>query len=241
MIDMSPRPAFLDDLNSPDIPLKWHVEQHRLECLVPLEKNPFGKIDAKKKKRLEEKIKTLGVFETATIDSNGVLLTWNKRRAILMELGYGQELFNVMAPNRQLTEKERKEIILASNIHEGSWINEILQEEYADIDLVDMGLDMAFNDAILAEVEKNKSPEQKKSDEPVYPIVAKFSEKHDAIMIISDNEIDTNFLKQVLGLEKSQSYKSEAVGQSLVISAQQFIQAWNQQQKAQESILNSSL
>ncbi len=176
-----------------EIALSWHVEQRRLNDLVPLEKNPFGKIDARKKKRLEEKIKALGVFEAPTIDTDNVLLTFNKRHMILLELGHGEDLFDVMVPNRPLTENERKEIIIASNIHEGNWIEEILKEEFGEMDLASLGLELDFADAILEETSKKKTDQ-----EPVFPIVAQFSEKHDAIIIVSDNEIDTNFLKQIL-------------------------------------------
>ncbi|TPE43974.1 hypothetical protein [Pontibacter mangrovi] len=205
-------------------PLEWHIEKHQLKNLVPLEKNPFGKIDARKKKRLEEKILTLGVFEAPACDENLVLLSFNKRHAILMELGRGEELQDVLVPNRALTEKERKEIILSSNVHEGNWIEEILREDFADMDLAELGIDVKAMDDILAE---GSTASKAKSEDPVYPIVAEFSEKHDAFIIISSNEIDSNFLKQVLQLEKSQSYKSEAVGQSHVVTAKDFISLWN--------------
>jgi len=214
-----------NELEAPEQPkqLEWHIERHQLKNLIPLEKNPFGKIDARKKKRLEEKILALGVFEAPSCDSNLVLLSFNKRHAILIELGRGEELQDVMIPNRALTEKERKEIIISSNVHEGSWIEEILRENYADVDLSAIGISMQDMDALL----EQGSAAKEKQQEPVYPIVSEFSEKHDAFVIISSNEIDTNFLKQVLALEKNQSYKSEAVGQSHVIKAKDFISLWN--------------
>lgn len=76
-------------------PLVWHTEQRTVGELIPLERNPFGRIRRAAKKRLESKIKRLGVFEIPTIDRNNDLLTFNKRRHILVALGRDQETIDV--------------------------------------------------------------------------------------------------------------------------------------------------
>ena len=66
----------------------------------------------------------------------------------------------------------------------------------------------------------------------IYPIVPKFSERYDAVIIVSDNETDTAFLKTVLELGKEQTYKNivdkknGGMGMSMVISASRFSQLW---------------
>jgi hypothetical protein len=63
----------------------------------------------------------------------------------------------------------------------------------------------------------------------VYPIVARFSEKHDAVIIISDNETDTAFLESALCIRKEQSYKDhrkKEIGKSMVITAGRFQELW---------------
>lgn len=72
--------------------LEWKTESRCLKDLKPLERNPFGKINREKKKRLENKIKRLGVFEIPTIDLNNDLLTFNKRYHILLALGRQDEI-----------------------------------------------------------------------------------------------------------------------------------------------------
>ena len=204
--------------------LHWNHEQRRLKDLVPLEHNPFGKISQENRRRLESKVVRLGVFESATLDQNGVLLTFNKRHNLLMGLGRGEELFNVLVPNRPLSDAERQEIILASNVNEGQWVQEIL-DEYFDSELVaSVGLSTAALEAEMAAALPG-APAPKEA-EPEYPIVAEFSEKYDAVVIVCRNEIDLNFLREVLKLEKSQSYKSTEVGQTSIIHASQFIEAW---------------
>lgn len=197
-------------------PLAWRPELRRLDTLVPLENNPFGKITQEKRRRLEQKLLELGVFEAASIDTDNVLLTFNKRRNLLMGLGRGEEKFVVMVPNRPLTEDERKKIILASNVNEGEWIDEILRGEYSDM-MAEMGISLASIDEVLG-----AGPEAAPAEKPEYPIVAEFSEKYSAFIIVARNEIDANNVRQILGLEKMQSYKSQEVGNSTVIEASDF-------------------
>jgi hypothetical protein len=134
--------------------LTWITEQRKIKELVPLERNPFGKINREKKKRLENKITRLGVFEIPTIDLNNDLLTFNKRAHILVALGRGEETIDVRVPERPLTEDERKEIILASNVHEGEWDELILKEDFSDIDLGEVGVDLSALDADEEEVKQ---------------------------------------------------------------------------------------
>jgi hypothetical protein len=200
--------------------LSWHTESRQIKELIPLENNPFGKIDSVKRKRLQAKIESLGLFEIPTIDANNELLTFNKRYHILMEIGRGDELLDVRVPDRLLTERERKEVIINSNIHEGKWDKEILDDLFADIDLEAIGIDMGS-----IELPKDLVPEDEKP-EPLYPITQKFSEKYDAILIISDNEIDTNYLQEILSLGQEKDYKSSNVGKTSVIKAIDFLEAW---------------
>ena len=63
----------------------------------------------------------------------------------------------------------------------------------------------------------------------LYPIVPRFSEKHDALIIISDNETDTAFLESALQVRKEQSYKAhkqKPIGKSMVITARRFQELW---------------
>lgn len=206
--------------------LTWKTERRRIGDLVPLESNPFGKMDARKRRRLEEKLLSLGVFEAPTVDTFGVLLTFNKRHHILMGLGRADETIDVMVPDRPLTETERKQIILSSNVHEGEWVADILREQYADIDLAEMGVSFGELDKMLEESGK----EAKSAEKPVYPIVAEFSERHEAFIIVCANEIDANFISGALQMGRMQSYKSEAVGHTHIITAKDFIALWNSKQ-----------
>jgi hypothetical protein len=199
--------------------LSWEVRKVKLSDLTPLENNPFGKVTEEKRKRLRESLQRLGDFQIATVDTDFVLLTANKRFFALKELGETET--QVKFPSRKLTEEERKEIIVSSNLHEGDWIAEILERDYQDIDLKGIGLEL---DSLVSGI--LGSDPKPAIAEPEYPIVAKFSEKHSAIIVVVDNEIDLNHLQQILQLESEGSYKSQATGQSYVITAKRLMELW---------------
>ncbi|QKG52711.1 hypothetical protein [Hymenobacter sp. BRD67] len=145
-----------------------------------------------------------------------MLLTFNKRHNLLLGMyGLAYEV-NVLVPDRELPADVRKKIILASNISEGEWIEDLLRGEDADV-LDDMGLLLAAMDEQVA-----GAGAAGKEAEPEHPIVAEFSEKYDAFVIVCRNEIDANNVTQLLGLEKRQSYKSQEVGKTHVIDAKEF-------------------
>lgn len=104
---------------------------------------------------------------------------------------------------------------------------DLLIQHHAEI-LDDVGLTERDLDEIGSK--QNFVLPDEQEEKPVFEILPKFSEKHNAVVIVIDNELDENFLKQVLGLEAQQSYKNTNVGTSFVITAQQFIRAWNKSQ-----------
>lgn len=196
--------------------ITWLPATRRLDELTPLENNPFGRITQEKRRRLEKKLLELGVFEAATIDKKGVLLTFNKRHNLLLGLYGPAHVVNVLVPDCELPVDVAKKIILASNISEGEWIEDLLRGDYADV-LDDVGLSLAAMDALVEE-----AGAAGKEAAPEYPIVAEFSEKYTSYIIVCRNDIDANNVAQLLGIEKRQSYKSQEVGLTHVIEATDF-------------------
>lgn len=196
--------------------INWLPAKRRLDELTPLENNPFGKITQEKRRRLEQKLRELGVFEAATVDTDGVLLTFNKRHNLLLGM-YGPSYeVNVLIAAEPLPADVRRKIVLASNVNEGEWIDEILRQDYADV-VDEMGLMLAAMDAAVEE-----AGAAGKEAQPEYPIVAEFSEKYSSFIIVCRNDIDANNVAQLLGIEKRQSYKSQEVGLTHVIEATDF-------------------
>lgn len=197
------------------------MKKAKVSDLLPTEKNP-RKISSAEKDRLRNKIERLGLFEAPTVDTNNELLNFNQRLKVLLDMGLGDMEIDIRVPDRPLTEEERKQIIISSNVHEGHWDEDILREAFADINLDDIGLDI---DLTIEEVAE--ALEEQQVVKPEYPIVAKFSEKYSAFIIVCDNELDENFIKAALKMDKEKSYKSQAIGVTHVISSQRFIIEWN--------------
>lgn len=201
--------------------INWTMKKAKVSDLLPTQNNP-RKISAAEKDRLRSKIEKLGLFEAPTVDVNNELLNFNQRLKVLIEMGLGDMEIDIRVPDRKLTDEERKQIILSSNIHEGQWDEDLLRAAFADINLDEVGLDIELD---IEEVSEKISEQEE--EKPVYPIVAKFSEKYTAFVIVCDNELDENFIKAALKLDKEKSYKSQAFGVTHVISSQRFIIEWN--------------
>lgn len=56
-----------------------------------------------------------------------------------------------------------------------------------------------------------------KDEDAVYPLVPRYDEKHELFIIQSENEVDSNWLRERLGMQKMQSYKTGKTGKSNVI------------------------
>lgn len=200
--------------------LTWSTQQRRVVDLLPYEYNP-RKMTAQQSKKLRESLEKFGLVEIPVVNADGVLLAGHQRCKALVALGRGDDLVDVRVPNRQLTDQEFKEYNIASNAIKGDWVDDILREHFEDIDLADFGISLAEMDALH---EKVTGP----TETPEMPIVAKFSEKYDAFMIVARNEIDANHIAELLQCEKEKSYKSNTIGMTRVVDGAKFIELWKQ-------------
>ena len=62
-------------------------------------------------------------------------------------------------------------------------------------------------------------------DTAVYPLIPKYDEKHELFIIESANEVDSNWLRETLGMQRMRSYKTGKICRSNVISVQDFREA----------------
>jgi hypothetical protein len=198
--------------------LSWSTQQRRVVDLLPYEYNP-RKMTAQQSRKLRESLEKFGLVEIPVINYDGILLAGHQRCKAMIQLGKGDDLVDVRVPNRQLSDQEFKEYNIASNAIKGDWVDEILRDHFDGVDLNDFGIN-------LAEMEDLHEKATKKEEAPEMPIVAKFSEKYDAFVIVCTNAIDANHLAELLKVDTSKSYKSERVGRTNVISAKQFMDAW---------------
>lgn len=198
--------------------LVWHNEQRLVSDLIEYEYNP-RKMTAQQMRKLRESLEKFGLVEIPVINFDGTLIAGHQRCKALAALGRAGELVDVRVPNRQLTDQEFKEYNIASNAIKGDWVDEILREHFADVDLADFGIS-------LAEMDELHDQASAKEETPEMPIVQKFSEKYSAFIIVTTNAIDENHVAELLKVETAKSYKSERVGRTSVLSAKEFLDAW---------------
>lgn len=121
--------------------LEWKTEQRKVKDLLPLEINP-RKISEEKKVKLIRSLEKFNLAEIPAVNTDNKIIGGNQRVAALLFVGRGDELIDVRVPNRKLTDKEVKEYAIISNTHAGEFDFEILELEFADIEIAEIGFDI---------------------------------------------------------------------------------------------------
>ncbi|WP_340074529.1 DNA modification methylase [Leptobacterium sp. I13] len=122
-------------------PLEWRTEKIPVKDLVPYDYNP-RKITPERLEKLKTSLEKYNLAEIPAVNTDKVIIAGHQRVKVLMELGRGDDVIDVRVPNRTLTEQEFKEYNVASNVSVGYWDVDILEECFADIDLLELGLDI---------------------------------------------------------------------------------------------------
>lgn len=171
--------------------LDWATEKRKVSELVGLSINP-RKISEHKKKILIESINKFNIAEIPAINKDGTIISGHQRIEVLKLLGRGDEFIDVRVPNRKLTKKEVKEYNVISNTHAGEWDFEIMEAEFADIEVEKWGVDMPI---IFDSIEDDKFFE---------PKVQNIKEKSFSHVLISYPKEEEEVVRELLGhFEKS--------------------------------------
>lgn len=148
-------------------PLEWSTEKRKVKDLIPYEYNP-RKLSEEKKQKLRDSLEKYNLAEIPAINTNDVIIAGHQRVVVLMEIGRGDEWIDVRVPNRELTELEFKEYNIRSNVPVGEWDVDILNDIFADVDLLSLGLnvdDIPLPDLDLA-MELHSEEESEFNPEP---------------------------------------------------------------------------
>src|SRR6185295_9938672 len=105
----------------------WTTEKRKLKDLKNWEKNP-RKITKEAFEKIKDRISKRGFHDIIKLDTEDNVLSGNQRKRALEDLGI--EEVNVLVPSRKLTDKEKKEIVLESNLNDGIWDFDILGNEF---------------------------------------------------------------------------------------------------------------
>lgn len=141
-----------------------------------------------------------------------IVVCGNLRLRACKELGYKELPCKVLDADTDV--KKLREYATKDNVNFGENDLDIMTNEWDTIELQEWGIE--FDD----EKPKDEFKERFKAltdDVAIYPLIPKFDEKHELIIIQSANEVDTNWLRERLGMQRMKSYKTGKVGKSNVI------------------------
>jgi len=199
------------------------VEYVSIDTLIPADYNP-RRITAADRKDIKASLEKFGFAEPIIVNKNpdrlNIIVGGHQRVTVAKEeLGYTE----VPCVFVNLTLKEEKELNVRLNKNQGRWNYEALQEFFDKDWLKELGfLDSELSFWVSDFQKKFESVTNKSCDLPIIP---KFSEKYDCVIILSNNVTDTAYLKTKLGVQKCQSYKNKRTGEGMVITVEQFRRA----------------
>ncbi len=174
--------------------------------------------------------RSLLIIKNAGKDEVKKYLSENNREENLKEI---EPLFEGNIPEgwvskeTNLTLEQKKEFILKDNNQSGMYDFDILLNEWGR-DIIDSyGIDIPDN--LFNDVENDddfiKRFNSIDDSNAIYPIIPKVGEKHELFIIVSDDEVDSNYLREKFGMQKMKSYKSDKIQKSNVIHIKDVINA----------------
>ncbi|WP_300697529.1 hypothetical protein [uncultured Bacteroides sp.] len=141
-----------------------------------------------------------------------IVVCGNLRLRACRELGYTELPCKVLKPDTSVN--KLREYSAKDNINFGENDLDIIQNEWDRAELQDWGMEFA------PEKSKDEFKERFDSitdDTAVYPLIPKYDEKHELFIIMSSNEVDSNWLRERLNMQRMKSYKTGKVSKSNII------------------------
>ena len=167
------------------------------------------------KKSIEESPEMLYLREVIVypFEDSFVAICGNLRLRACRELGFKEvpvKVLPVETPAEKLREYASKD-----NVSFGENDVESMRQEWNIEELMGWGVE-------IPEEKKKDAFEQRfnniKDEDAIYPMIPKYDEKHELFIIHSTNEVDSNWLREKLGMQRMKSYKSGKLSKSNVIS-----------------------
>lgn len=198
--------------------LTWKIEKRNLSDLKGYDKNP-RKFTKKGLADLKKSLERLGDANIITINSNNTVIGGHARLSVMKQLGY--KTVDVKVPDRLLSEKEVKEVVIRLNANNaGEWDIDKLKLDFDIPDLKDWGLDfdleLPTSEEIIVTPIENKTnetsieelvenlPEElqgiKIEPEPFQQIVSSFKTERERVIITFPEEKKQQ-LATILGIK----------------------------------------
>ena len=194
-----------------------------IDSLIDSEYNP-KKCSPKEEKDIRDSIEKFGIVDPLIVNTypgrENIIVGGHQRKRIAKSMGFE----TVPCVEVHLTVEREKELNLRLTKNTASIDEALLAIHFSKELLMEVGFKEDQLKGFVSDYEKEFNSIDNNSC--VYPLVPKFSEKYDALIIVSKNSIDTTYLETVLGVKTSQSYKNSRTGKAMVISIDQFKKQW---------------
>lgn len=123
-----------------DLKIKWSIEKRNVADLKLWTRNP-RKITEAQYEALKKRIVERGMHDVIKIDIDGTILSGNQRKRALKDLGIEEVV--CLIPERALTDQEKEDIAIESNLSSGEWDFDILANEFETENLLSLGFSKA--------------------------------------------------------------------------------------------------
>ena len=141
-----------------------------------------------------------------------IVICGNLRLRACKELGYTELPCKILRPDTDV--KKLREYATKDNVNFGENDLDVMNNEWDKTELADWGVEFAPEKS----VDEFKERFDSITDETaIYPLVPKYDEKHELFIIQSGNEVDSNWLRERLGMQRMKSYKTGKISRSNVI------------------------
>lgn len=205
-------------------PITWEPKKVLVEELKENPTNPKT-ITEYGKERLHKSLSKFGLAGTIVVNQDLSLIDGHSRKRDMQEAGIKEVWVSV--PSRQLSDEEYKEF---------NAIFDLAKAADSDIFMVENLL----TEEQIEEWDIHGENKKKKKGagggaggdevEARYPLIPQYDEKHEAIIILCSNSIDTTFIKNCLDIGYAMSYKNKNVRETSVVTAAKFIEKWKEAQ-----------
>lgn len=199
------------------------IENKSIDELIDSEYNP-KKCSPKEENDIRNSIMKFGIVDPLIVNMHkgreNIIIGGHQRKRICKELGFEEVPCVIL----DLDKEAEMELNLRLSKNTASIDEELVVKNFTEEMMREVGYQIEkIKSAVSSYEEKFNSIT---NDDVPYPLVPKFSEKYDCVIIISKNSIDTTYLKNALGISKGQSYKSSRTGEAMVIDIEQFKKQW---------------
>lgn len=145
-------------------------------------------------------------------DGRFLIVCGNLRFRACKELKYKELPCKVLDADTDV--RKLREYATKDNVSFGENDSDVMINEWDKTELAGWGVEFAPEKP----VDEFKDRFDSITDEnAVYPLVPKYDERHELFIIQSDSEVDSNWLRERLGMQRMKSYKTGKIGKSNVV------------------------